>query len=313
MNENYSRKKVYERSVATISVVNFKCVWGDKEENLRRILGYTEALAKRGSEIIVFPETALVGYENERTVADKARKMQARLAEPIPGPSTEAVAALTKKYGVYVAFGMSELGTDGLTYNAAAVCGPDGVIGSYRKIHLPKEEVYWANRGQAPLVIPSPWGPIGIGICYDSYFFPELIRYYRAKGARLYLNPTIVCQEEVPGDMCRVTLEANVIQNNIFIASAGMAGKGAYNFAIGGSSIIGPSTHLSDVHYYAGKPFHAPGGDEEEVFTATIDLALADNVSDWNLYCLNDAVGAPDFRPELYQQWNQEILDDHNW
>ena len=113
--------------------------------------------------------------------------------------------------------------------------------------------------------------------------------------------------------MCRVTLEANVIANNIFIASAGVAGKGAYNFGVGGSSIIGPSTHISDIHYYAGKPFHAEGGDEEEVFTATVDLSLADNVSDWNLYMKNDEINTTDWRPELYVQWYKEILDDPNW
>lgn len=303
----------YEKSVVTISVVNFKCVWGNKQENLKRICGYVEALAKRGSEIIVLPETALVGYENDREVQDRSQKMQARLAEPIDGPAVSAVAEITKKYGVYAVFGMSERGADDLVYNTAAVCGPDGIIGGYRKIHLPKEEVYWANRGRDPMVFQTPWGPVGVSICYDTYYFPEVIRYARAKGARLHLNPTIVCKEEVPGDMCRVTLESSVIQNSMYIASSGMAGKGAYNFAVGGSSIIGPSVHISDVHYYAGAPFHAPGGAEQEVYTATVDLALADNVSDWNLYCLNEAVGSPDFRPDLYAQWNEEIVKDHNW
>lgn len=309
----YQFSEKYEKTIANISVVNFKCVWGNKEENLKRICGYVEALGKRGSDFIVLPETALCGYENERTESDKMKKMQARIAEPVPGPATEAVAAITKKYNCYAVFGMSEKGEDGLTYNCAAVCGPDGFVGKYRKIHLPKEEVYWANRGRDPLLFDTPWGPVGVGICYDTYFFPELMRYYRAKGARLYLNPTIVCQEEVPGDMCRVTLEAGVIQNNIYIASAGMSGKGAYNFAVGGSSIIGPSNHLSDIHYYAGKPFHAVGGDEEEVFTATIDLALADNVSDWNLYCLNDAVGSSDFRPDLYIEWNRDVFENQKF
>ena len=309
----YTNNKVYEKSVANISVVNFKIVWGNKEENLKRICDYVDCLARRGSDIIVFPETALVGYENERDVKERKNKMQVRLSEPIPGPSSNKVAELTKKYGVYVVFGMTELGDDGEVYNTIAACGPQGVIGKYRKIHLPKEEVFWARRGNEPLIIDTPWGPICVGICYDSYFFPEVIRYARAKGARLYLNPTIVCKEEVPGDMCRVTLEANVIANNIFIASAGVAGKGAYNFAVGGRSIIGPSTHLSDVHYYAGKPFHAEGGDEEEVFTATVDLALADNVSDWNLYMKNDEINSTDWRPELYIEWYKDILNDPEW
>ena len=100
---------------------------------------YVDCLARRGSDIIVFPETALVGYENERDVKEKKDKMQVRLAEPVPGPSSNKVAELTKKYGVYVVFGMTELGDDGEVYNTIAACGPEGVIVKYIKIHLPKE------------------------------------------------------------------------------------------------------------------------------------------------------------------------------
>ncbi|MCF0146154.1 MAG: carbon-nitrogen hydrolase family protein [Eubacterium sp.] len=305
--------RTYEKDIVTISVVNYACRYGDKEANLKGICGYVEALARRGSDIIVLPEVALCGYDNQRDITDPKQKNQQLLAEQVPGPSSNAVAEITKKYGVYAVFGMTERASDGKVYNAAVACGPEGVIGSYHKIHLPKEEVYWAERGEEPFLFDTPWGPVGVGICYDVYWFPELFRYYRARGARLCLNPTIVAKEEVPGEVCRLALEHTAITSSVYIASAGMTGLGLHSHGLGGSSIIGPSMKLGDAYYYAGRPFHGKDSDQEEVFTATVDLSLADHVSDWVLYYENPETGAMDWRPELYQKWSKEIVDRHEW
>ena len=96
-----------EKDIITIGVVTFNAYWGEKEKNLNRIKGYIEAGAKRGCDFLVFPEMALTSYDDE---AEKAKKdkMQSKLAETIPGPATEEIAALTKKLGVYAVFGMNE-------------------------------------------------------------------------------------------------------------------------------------------------------------------------------------------------------------
>ena len=205
------------KDVIKVSTVAFNAKWGDKEKNLNRMKGYIEAAASEGANLIVFPEMALTGYDDEEDKA-KPDKMQSKLAEVVPGHSSEAIAELTKKLGVYVAFGMPERDEkdSSIIYNAACVCGPEGVIGAYRKIHLPYPEPHWATRGTKPFIFDTPWGPVGLAICYDTYCFQELMRYYAAKGCRLYINCTALakCHGIALGS---TTLEAGCITNQIYI------------------------------------------------------------------------------------------------
>ena len=158
------------KDIIKISTVAFNAKWGDKEKNLNRMLGYMEAAAAEGSNLIVFPEMALTGYDDEED-KEKPDKMQSKLAEAVPGPSSNAIADLAKKLNLYVAFGMPERDADDpeKIYNSACVCGPEGIIGTYRKIHLPYPEPHWATRGTRPFIFETPWGPVGVAICYDFH------------------------------------------------------------------------------------------------------------------------------------------------
>jgi predicted amidohydrolase len=168
--------------VLTVACVNFRTDWGNKEANLNRVMGYLEAAAKRGADIILFPETALTGYDIDEEVI-----MHRENAETIPGPSTNKIAQLTRKYGVYAIVGMAEKDKDDseIIYNSVAIVGPEGVIDSYAKIHPAFTENKWCKKGKRPVLFETPWGPVGVGICYDTTMFPELPRYYAACGARL--------------------------------------------------------------------------------------------------------------------------------
>ena len=95
------------KDIIKVSTVAFNAKWGDKDTNLSRMLGYMEAAAAEGSNLVVFPEMALTGYDDEEDKA-KPEKMQSRLAETVPGPSSKAIAEMSKKLGIYVAFGMPE-------------------------------------------------------------------------------------------------------------------------------------------------------------------------------------------------------------
>lgn len=249
----------------------------------------------------------LTGYDDEE-VKPKSEKMQSKLAEPVPGPSSEKIAELTKKLGIYVAFGMPERDPDdpSVIYNAACVCGPEGIIGSYRKIHLPYPEPHWATRGTKPFIFDTPWGPIGLAICYDSYCFQELMRYYAAKGCRLYINCTALakCHGIALGS---TTLEAGVITNQIYIVSSNLAGKDLYNEFWGGSSIIGPSTNFWEAEYFAGYPFTDPKAIQNKMYTATIDLTLATREKFEPNPLIN---GATDFRPAIYKELMEDLLKD---
>ena len=297
------------KDIITISTVAFHAEWGDKERNLNRILGYMEAAAKKGSDLLLLPEMALTSYDDEPDVP-VAEKMQHKLAETVPGPTSEIVAAKAKELGLYVVFGMPIRDDEksDVVYNGLAVFSPEGLVGSYHKIHLPAPEPNWATRGDKPFILDTPWGPVGIAICYDTYCFPELMDYYVAKGCRLYLNPTAVCHahgEHLMDD----TIHAQVIREGIFIASANLAGLDKDNWFWGGSSVLGPGKGTCDYHYYAGGPFVAPGSDEEAMYTATIDLSLATRF----LYKHNPSVGGTDWRPDLYKKWFEEICSDESY
>lgn len=287
------------RDVLTVSVVTMNAAWGQKEQNLNRIKGYVESAGKRGSDIVVLPEMVLTGYDD---VAETPleQKMQARLAETIPGPATEEIAALTRRYGMYAFFGMPERATEGL-YNSMAILSPEGECSVYRKLHLPQPEPNWALRGEKPVLVETPWGPVGVSICFDSYYFPELMRYYVAKGARMVINCTAHahCHGRF---MAKASLEVASVMNGIFIASSNLGGPDRTNWFWGGSSIVGPSRKKREPHYYAGIPFYEEGCDEEGLYTAAIDLSLSTR----HLYQKNDA-GYTDFRPDLYEGMYSEL------
>lgn len=85
------------KDVIKVSTVAFNAKWGEKERNLNRMTGYIEAAASEGSNIIVFPEMGLTGYDDEED-KPKPEKMQYKLAETVPGKSSEVIAELTKNW-----------------------------------------------------------------------------------------------------------------------------------------------------------------------------------------------------------------------
>lgn len=288
------------KSILNLAVVNFRAKWGDKLHNFERIKGYVEAACKRGSEFIIFPEMSLTGYDDDVTVC-KNQKMQVMNAEESSSHLCGELLKLSKKFGVYIVMGMPERCGEEI-YNAAFIARPDGKKEIYRKIHLALNEPNWATAGDKPCLLETPWGKVGVCICYDIYSFPELARYYSAKGARLVINPTAyaVSRGATKG---RVTLESTVLMNGIYVASANLCGKDLINDFWGGSSIIGPSQKMQDIYYYAGYPFGDEKGREQEIFMATIDLSLATR----GVYEQNSLLNRPDFRADLYDKWYKEL------
>ncbi|MDD6310952.1 MAG: carbon-nitrogen hydrolase family protein [Firmicutes bacterium] len=295
------------KDIMTVAVVNFRVDAANKESNLSRMCGYAEAAAKRGADLILLPEMCLYGYDYYvDTNIPQADKIAS--AETINGPSTMALAEIAKKYGIYIVFGMAEKvedTPDSKLLNSAIAIGPDGVIGSYAKMHPFETESVWCEKGDKPFMFETPWGPIGISICFDTYQFPELQRHYCAKGCRLVLNPTAFL-EEVAFDHSRQafldtfgrTLEYGVLCNTIFIASSNLTGMDIESYFGGGSSVIGPKIspfYETMLHYYAGDK----DMNQAEMYLATIDLSLAER----RLFTNKEITGVPDYRPEIYKQF----------
>jgi predicted amidohydrolase len=129
-----------------------------------------------GADLVVLPELALTGYLfSSRTVLEKH-------AEEIPGPSTERLERICRKENLTIVCGMAEK-SGGAIYNSAAVVGPGGHLGTYRKIHLFSEEkdIFDPGRG-APLLLTVTGARVGILICFD-WIFPEAARTLAIAGA----------------------------------------------------------------------------------------------------------------------------------
>ena len=290
--------------ILTIAVVNFKPDAGQKIENLRRMKGFAAAAAKRGSDLILFPEMCLMGYDyyiSQQITMEEKKKS----AETLDGNSAKTMAEISKKYGNYIVFGAAEYAEEkDCLYNSAFVTGPEGVIGTYRKIHPYDAENMWCEKGSEPFMFETPWGPVGIGICYDSYQFPELMRYYVSKGMRLYLNPTAEFEQvELAGSRESFlhyysTLDYVVICNSIFIARANLCGYDMETYFAGGSCILGPKVTPfveNDVYCYGGSRDNR----QETLELATIDLSLADR----SLWKENKWAGEIDYRPHIYKKF----------
>lgn len=291
---NDTKQNTERKDLIKIGVVNFKTVWGNKEKNLANIVKYCQKAGEENVNLIVFPETALSGYDNEIN-KPRNQKMHTLLAEPIPGNATDTLSYYAKKYNMYIVFGMPEK-ENNKVYNSAAIIYPDGKVDSYRKIHLPFDEKEWADKGNEPKMIKTEWGNIGITICYDTYCFPELIRYYRAKGSRLILNVTACPDRPCTLGTAKLTLPAYSIINYVFIASSNITGKEIRSNFKGGSSIIGPDKTKGGVEVYAGRMFGQKGSDKEGLITKEIDLSLADKNTDIPIF-------DGDWQPELYSKY----------
>ena len=125
----------------SVACINFHTVWSDKAANLVRMKRFTTEAAKQGNNIIIFPELALSGYECSEDISaeNKSCQMHRELAEPIPGPSTTEMAQLAKDLDVYIIFGLPEQDqtNSDRRYISSVVIAPEGILGAYRKIHLP--------------------------------------------------------------------------------------------------------------------------------------------------------------------------------
>jgi predicted amidohydrolase len=268
----------------TVAGIQFDPKIGLVRENRVRILSLIDEVAAQGAKLIVFPECALSGYVFDDI--DEARMA----SERVPGPSTQAIAGTCKELGVYAIVGMLEDAGETI-YNSAVLCGPEGLVGVYRKTHLPFLGVdMMTGPGPDPYrVFHTPIGRIGMLICYDLRF-PEAARCLALEGADIIAVPTNWPQgaDTAPDFVA----PARAVENRVFVAAVNRAGEERGASFIGKSQIVDPS----------GRRLAMAQTTDETIITATFDPTLARQkrlIIELGVFEM-DIVG--DRRPELYRR-----------
>ena len=263
-----------------VAVAQLEPKLAEKERNLDACLTRLEEAAEQGSQLTVFPECAIPGY-----MFDSAEEALP-YAEEIPGPSTEAFERECARLGVLAICGLLERDGDTL-HNAAILVGPDGLIGSYRKTHLPFLGVdRFVTPGDELKVFDTALGRIGLIICYDLRF-PEVTRTLALHGADLVALPTNFPM--AARLQCDVIAPARAAENRIYLLVANRVGKERWGEFCGWSQIVDPY----------GKRLTEAGETEESLLVAEVDLEKARDKDyvvpgEYELYLFGHR------RPELY-------------
>jgi predicted amidohydrolase len=237
-----------------IAVVQTNPVFGEVERNIHNALSLMESAA---ADFYVLPELFTIGYNF------KDEKEVSTMAEPADGLTCRMMSAWIKNKSCYVVYGFAEQADN--IFNSAALVGPDGLIGIYRKVHLfDRENIFFTPGNLGFPVFNLPIGKVGIMICFD-WIYPESARSLASKGAQIIAHPANLVLPYCPDAMVTRCLE-----NKVFTATADRVGeehRGGVDLKfIGTSEIVAPS----------GKILCRLGIHDPAISIAEIDPALAD-------------------------------------
>jgi N-carbamoylputrescine amidase len=255
----------------TVAAVQMSCV-DSADANLAKALSHLKAAAEAGAHFVCLQELFGMRYPCQTEDHDRFAD-----AEPIPGPTTQALADSAKQYGVTVIGSLFERRDAGVYHNSAVVIDADGSFrGMYRKMHIPDDPLYYEKFYFTPgdlgfQCFRTAKAKLGVGICWDQWF-PEAARLTAMEGAQILSYPTAIGwlpdEIETVGpsqhSAWETMLRSHAIANGVFVVAPNRVGtEGPLKFW-GASLIIDP---------YGG--VLARGShDEEEVVIAKCDLSL---------------------------------------
>jgi N-carbamoylputrescine amidase len=263
----------------------------DRETNIRTGIRMVRRAAERGAQIVCLPELFSTMYFCVET-----RREYFEWAEPIPGPTIERMAAAARETGTVLIAPIFERTADGRYFNAAAVLGPDGgLIGSYRKSSIPlmdtaqspeprgNEKYYFSPGDLGYPTFPTPFGRIGILICYDRHF-PEAARVLGLGGAEILFVPTATTG--MTRHLWDLELRGHAVANIYYVCGVNKVGVdvgGSTRNHFGSSVIISPR----------GEIMAQAGDTKEDIVVADVDLDVLPRVRElWGYY--------RDRRPDQY-------------
>ena len=221
-----------------VAAIQYEPVLGEKEKNVDDLLRLVEEAAQHDARLIVLPEMATTGYCWE------SRSEIAPYVEPIPGPTTDRFQQLATTYNCFIAIGLAEIdpATD-VYYNSVVLLGPEGLVGSYRKIHSYISEPRWARDGDLGMPVwDTPLGRLAPMICMDAMYF-EAARIPALHDADVLLFPTNWLDEKCPSSWWM----ARAFENGVYLIAANRYGcERGVQFS-GGSGILNPDGSIQ--HY----------------------------------------------------------------
>ena len=240
------------------------------ELNLKKAIAMTNAAAKQGAQIVCLQELFRSQYfcQTEDTELFK-------LAEPIPGPTTDELSKVARKKKIVIVASIFEKRAAGVYHNTAVILNADGTIaGRYRKMHIPDDPLYYEKFYFTPGDLgfkshDTSYGKVGALVCWDQWF-PEAARLTALSGAQILFYPTAIGwlpnedQEvnEAQHSAWETIQRAHAIANGVYVAVVNRVGsEGKLNFW--GQSFV------SDPF---GRVIACASPDSEEVLVVDCDL-----------------------------------------
>jgi N-carbamoylputrescine amidase len=259
----------------------------DRDANLSRAVDGIREAAERGARIICLQELfrSLYFCQEENAAWFDA-------AEPIPGPTTEALAAVARECEAVVIGSIFEKRAAGLYHNSAVVIDADGsLLGVYRKMHIPEDPLYYEKYYFTPgdlgfQAFDTRYGRIGVLICWDQWY-PEAARLTALKGAEILFYPTAIgwhpAEKEQYGltqiESWRTIQRSHAIANGVFVAAPNRVG---IEKPLADSPH--PPANYQGIEFWGGSFVCDPSGavlteashDHEEVLVVECDLSRVD-------------------------------------
>src|ERR1700712_631653 len=174
-----------------VGLVQMSCT-KNKQENLDKAIAKIKEAAAGGAQIICLQELFTSLY-----FCDVEDYENFKLAESIPGPSTNRLSALAKELGVVIIASLFEKRASGIYHNTTAILDADGsFLGKYRKMHIPDDPAYFEKFYFTPgdlgyKVFKTKFATIGVLICWDQWY-PEAARITSLMGAEILFYPTAI-------------------------------------------------------------------------------------------------------------------------
>ena len=258
----------------------------DRAQNLARALDAMRRAKERGADLVAFAELAVDRFFPQH----EADASAGEVAERIPGPTADRVAAQAGELGLVTVFNMYERVEDGRCYDSSPVFDADGsLLGVTRMVHITDyacfhEQAYYAAGDGAP-VYETAVGRVGVAICYDRHY-PEYMRRLGERGAQLVVIPQAGAVGEWPEGLYEAEVRVASFQNGYYAALCNRVGEEDRLTFAGESFVADPE----------GRVIARGGTLTEEIVVADLDLGACDTSTARRLFWR-------DRRPDLYRAW----------